>query len=800
MLQTVSFAYNSIRSIDLNFFQGTNNVEVLDLSHNMLVSIPSDFLNNLKNLEKLSLSYNQLLHLNNVFAKVYPKRIILTSNNLTDIDTILHAGMEHVETLILSHNPISSVSPTIFHTTIPRVETLMLDYCQISSFDIGPYELLSNLQVLDLGHNLIETIPKQKIAFGQHLELSFIGNRISKFDAELSTSVKAVYLSENRFQNLDRTLQFSRALLAEVAFNHLQILTADDFRGSRRLLNLNLCGNAIERIDTLTFLPLKDELNHLDLSFNSIKVLNGSVRYLTHLISLNLSSNFIMDFDEGEFTSLSELETLYLDNNHVVTLGQQFQQLPRLQYLDLRNNYVESLSQNELPVNLQRLDFKGNPFKCNCKILPFLKWLRTYKSPSTDVKLCSSADETQNAVHCPGPCSCECTGVGNESFMTVNCSSRYMSMLPPFLTGDSRYWHGDNMVVSQYTRRETPLFYIHDEVRFLDLENNFFQSLNGARLPAGLRRLHLSGNILSRLPDHFLYALPKLEKLTLSRNPWSCGCGVLSMKTWLKSKSELVPDVNSTFCFSQGALRSSDSTLLLSFPDKDLCPRKIITYLLIGSAVIGCISLFILGFIVYTRRRNSQWCLRTHSVTWTKCQDSDDCIYDAFVSFSDMEADIVYNEFISTLESQIPGIRVYFPDRIIFPPSATVRENTLAGLKNSRRAIIFLSRNFLMCPWCTSQLLQANFQRKEKQIEQLIVIEVGDLPKDIDSDLKESLRHSIRLQWGHKNFWCKLFNALKTNDEVKTSLRHFFKTQNSSADEDSVPLMKSMDTYCEVAL
>lgn len=111
--------------------------------------------------------------------------------------------------------------------------------------------------------------------------------------AEITQTVKRFYLTENKLQKLGTFLQLTQIAEVQMARNLISFLAEEDFKGVHDLSALRLQGNEIRRIDELTFLAIGNHLHYLDLSSNIIKHLNGSVKFLSQLMLLNLTNNLI---------------------------------------------------------------------------------------------------------------------------------------------------------------------------------------------------------------------------------------------------------------------------------------------------------------------------------------------------------------------------------------------------------------------------------------------------------------------------------------------------------------------------
>lgn len=71
-------------------------------------------------------------------------------------------------------------------------------------------------------------------------------------------------------------------------------------------------------------------------------------------------------------------------------------------------------------------------------------------------------------------------------------------------------------------------------------------------------------------------------------------------------------------------------------------------------------------------------------------------------------------------------------------------------------SFFFYFSNFLASEWCFLEFQTAHLQTLEDKVHRIIVIKVGELPKDIDPTIKVYLSSTTYLTWGESNFWNKL--------------------------------------------
>ncbi|XP_051923260.1 platelet glycoprotein Ib beta chain isoform X1 [Hippocampus zosterae] len=71
----------------------------------------------------------------------------------------------------------------------------------------------------------------------------------------------------------------------------------------------------------------------------------------------------------------------------------------------------------------------------------------------------------------------------------------------------------------------------------VDCSSRFLNSSNLPSIfPEGTTELRLHNNRLTTLPNGLLDNLASLRRVSLYRNPWTCDCGVLYLRAWLRHR------------------------------------------------------------------------------------------------------------------------------------------------------------------------------------------------------------------------------------------------------------------------
>lgn len=184
---------------------------------------------------------------------------------------------------------------------------------------------------------------------------------------------------------------------------NLSIITSYDLIGFPNLKTLSLRNNRIENVLPSALRPLP-MLCELDLSTNRIDTLpEERLTGLVWLTTLNLSRNNLLEVPHltADLHSLQTLDLSFNGLTRVQSFGRlgpsvahislrhnaiasiatnAFHNMTQLKSLDLRQNLLTQLSAQlfeALEVHLQSIMLSGNPFYCDCRLLPVYKWLES---------------------------------------------------------------------------------------------------------------------------------------------------------------------------------------------------------------------------------------------------------------------------------------------------------------------------------------------------------------------------------------------------------------------------------------
>lgn len=245
-----------------------------------------------------------------------------------------------------------------------------------------------NLTELDLSRNNIVHLPARLTADLPKLEkLSLLYNSL-KDDSVFFTRnkhLKALNLQGNSLTNLPASVRQNRRLESLWMGNNK--LKTIDFRGLRRLTDLNLYNAGIENISPSA--SKMKRLKVLDLYYNYLTELPARLGRLRRLEQLAISHNKLKQLPE-RLSKLKKLQILYAHHNEIGTLPDRFDRLRRLRLLDLGYNFFSTTP----PVldrigSLEDIDLSGNNLQelsPGLSNLPNLKKLYLRNNPITDDK------------------------------------------------------------------------------------------------------------------------------------------------------------------------------------------------------------------------------------------------------------------------------------------------------------------------------------------------------------------------------------------------------------------------------
>ncbi|KAM9378614.1 immunoglobulin superfamily member 10 [Phaethornis superciliosus] len=192
-----------------------------------------------------------------------------------------------------------------------------------------------------------------------------------------------------------------------LGYNSLLKLTERDFSGLEKLELLMLHSNEINTIPDKVFRDLSS-LQVLKMSYNKVRVLQQDAFYgLKSLVRLHMDHNEIEFVNPNVFYGLTSLRLVHLEGNllqqlhpdtFVTLCYSQVFKISFIKHIYLSDNVLTSLPQ-EMFTSLSELEsiyLHGNPWSCDCTLQWFAEWARQ----RPDVIKCKK-DRSSGAQQCP---------------------------------------------------------------------------------------------------------------------------------------------------------------------------------------------------------------------------------------------------------------------------------------------------------------------------------------------------------------------------------------------------------------
>ena len=311
----------------------------------------------------------------------------------------------------------------------------------------------------------------------------------------------------------------------------------------------------------------------------------------------------------------------------------------------------------------------------------------------------------------------------------------------------------------------------------LELDRNCLSNLTlDLRNLSELAVLNLSRNAISSLPATVTDSLSHMVTgrdviLDLTGNPISCSCNNLHFTKWLKTTNITIADRNTLTC--------NHPTLgLVSIMRVDLENLQKICFpsyaSVIAGSIFGTLSVVCLIAVAVTIRRK-RWAIRyyVHAArqSWHRRfgngyeQLNENYLYDAFVVYSADDRFWVHDKLMQCLENE-HGMHlcIHYRD---FIPGHDIEDTIIEALKNSRKAIIVLSPNFLQSNWCHFEFKMARQIDIEEDRSMVILVILESITGcKLSNTLATMLQRKTYLNWpseeeGQGLFWTQIVCAVR---------------------------------------
>ncbi|XP_047488034.1 toll-like receptor Tollo [Penaeus chinensis] len=804
VLASLSVAHNNISRIAPEAFQNCTSLRDLRLEYNLLEEIP-EAVREAGSLRTLRISHNQLSSVaqGDLTSLSALRHLDMSNNFLRGLCKSCLAGLEYLEVLDLSHNELGSVPHGAFDTNT-GLKLLRMDGNKMSDIN-GLFASLSNL-----------------------LWLNVSDNRISWFDyALIPNQLQYLDLHNNKIRDLGNYFSLEGNLelrTLDVSHNQLESLSASSVPDSVELLFVN--SNKITRISTGTFAE-KRNLSMVDLYDNLLSKID--------LNSINLprvpEERDLPEFYIGGNPIFCDCNMEWMHRVHQISSLRQHPRVMDLDKVTCTLPYPRS-AENRVPF----LETQPSQFLC-----PYT---------SHCFALCQCCDFIACDCQMTCPVGCSCYHDGTWATNIVDCSARNHHQLPddipmdatlvymdgnemPFLDAhhligrknmralylnssrveriQNRTFHGlstlkelhlhDNMLVEL----EGFEFEHLEHLRELYLQNNRLKVINNVTF-AGLKSLEvlrLDGNFLFEFPVWHLKLNKGLKDVTLGINLWSCECQyMVDFKNWLIRETDMVKDAKSIVCVSNSTGEPGPYVLESSYSCENFVATSIVQEklendflqpVLITLAIFFVVLVMGVVFAVFRVRLQAS----VSKKCGLKCfpsqpapakEEERNMLYDAFVSYSEMDAPFVNEVFAAELENGDPSYKVCLSSRDYQTVGSYVGDFIVQSIETSHKVVLVLTKNFVDHDWCKFSFKAAHVEALKSLKNRVIVVMCGDVDEsDMDSDLSGIVKSATKLKYEDKSFWSKLHAALPGG--AKKMSQQCYITETNYIMRNSVPVL-----------
>ncbi|XP_070145279.1 protein toll-like isoform X2 [Drosophila kikkawai] len=469
-------------------------------------------------------------------------------------------------------------------------------------------------------------------------------------------------------------------------------------------IDLRFPGHQLIQLPNNT-LPGYIKVLKLDVSDNNINSI--AIHQLPkELYTLDISNNPITTLDDrvADYLSKNSLNSRHSFGQRSIRWIVYCEQTHLLHLLHTNSeNYLKSLDEETVDFynnhDNTTIELSGNPWNCICKPRSFLFFLKKRNPAEYRMTM-----DRCGIPMCPDSCVC-CLNNLNSSSLNVDCRGQRLKQLP----------------------------LLPESATSLDLRDNNITEIN-------LQSLDILKNKI----------LSKGLKLSLSGNPWTCTCDLF---TFTEKFTFFIQDFKEIECSNLGKR-------LEFVEESDACPSYFIYPLLLF--VFSMIIITVLNAFVYFKQPILMW-FYEHEICMSMAVRVDlerMKKFDAFLCFTHKDERLI-EDYVERLEKGQRQFRLCFYLRD-WNVGASIPECIIQSVKDSRRIIILMTKNFLESTWGKLEFRLALHATSKDRCKRLIVILYPDVENfdELDSELKAYMVLNTYLRRDSPNFWNKLLYSM----------------------------------------
>ncbi|CAH0564846.1 unnamed protein product [Brassicogethes aeneus] len=643
--------------------------------------------------------------------------------------------------------------PSGIFNSLKSLEILYLNNISLTILANGIFNSLESLNELHLENNLLKNFPSGIFNSLKNLNIFNLGNN----------SLNLQFLPEDIFKNLRnlRYLNLEHNLVNDLITPLFYLFNINELNLSyNQNLNIDICliGFRFWKLKTLN---VKNT--------NSSNMFKNGICQLRECTDIDLSHTKI---NKIRLTSLFVGCNSYsFSNNNIKIIDTNF--IPRPSKNINLNMYNTTIS-----CNWENYDFITSVpnIKDNFKILNY----ETIKcSNNKNLMMFNWTKNKENIIYpmssvmdkgytCPRQCNCLWYPF-NLSFI-VDCSNRKLKEIPIFSAPNYIPKRGEKIKVKNVKVDLQNNILVegpsqddgYDNVTVLILSENKIEDISW--IPPNIQDLYLDHNNISFLNDQLIDSLygPSLRSLKLGDNPFICYCTTVKLKQYLSGNSQVVDKQN---------VKCDGTNIQIIYAD-NICtfPWVIMLVLLF---LLFLISSLVASYYKW-KKYIKMWLYSKGWLLWFATEEEldKDKVYDVFLSFSQKDDDFVLGTLLPKLESEPNSYKVcvHYRDWI---PGVLITEQVITSVRDSRRTLVIVSKNFLESCWTKMEFRTAYTQALTEGRTRVIVLVYGEVDMtEIDGDLSVYMKMTTYIKWEDPWFWRKMLYALphkNRNNQIRTT-------------------------------
>lgn len=731
-------SFNEIESISQKDLTAYMELRTLKMQENKLSTIHQEAFDSQNKLEELDLSFNKLENISSLwFSKLRSlKHLNILGNRYTTLGSVaLFQFLENpvLRTLQFGNPFIKDIKQNMLRNII-QLDELTFVGANLRSYETGSFQTAYPIRAVSVSvQELFQENPalvSKMLRDVSHPDTSLTIRDVSfksMKPIQVLNAVKEGYTRRISFQNISTTDEGVTLLLKVLDGSPLSYIGIEDVRLLGRgfwppqwthyenlhtvfLRNIEIQG--FFRFSSM--LQLVFLLKHL----TKISVINCTVFVIPCITTYFLQNVEYLDLSQNLLSDITLQESLCNGDSQMRNLNTLIVSHNSLKSLDLVSHLVSSL-QKFMVLDVSHNDFLKMPQVC--------RW------PASLRFLNLSATK----VHHVTPCI-------PQSVTTLDLSQNFLTTFQLDLPNLVELWLTGN--------------------RFISLPD-------GGWFPS-LQMLFIERNTLNMFNKSDLTAFRSLQFLEAGQNNFVCSCEFLEFfKGHVDHLITLRDGHHSYVCDSPFSLRS------LTIDDAQLsvfdCHMILIVSLICSGIVVVLIAI---GVICY--KLHVLWYLQL-TVAWLKAKGKPDVCnagatlrYDAFVSYSQHDAEWVEEILVPELESSDPPLALCLHMRD-FLPGRWIIDNIIESIESSYRTLFVLSENFVTSEWCRYELNFSHFRIIDENNDSAVLILLEPIAKETIPKryckLRKIMNSRTYLVWPQdeerkEEFWHNLRAALKRED------------------------------------